>query len=183
MVFTKPASSTPASSSSQQDTAQLSITSDLPQHAMVLDVRTRWNTLYLMIERFVEQYSAIQAASLDPRLRMSMERDRTPACGQILPILQKLEGHLKVQDADSTFTAAIKKRVWDDLSKRYTDENIRMFLEEATSLDPRFKTKILDAAVWSRLEEKPCGENSEQVCFILTLVTVLYYCTEMKMKY
>lgn len=50
--------------------------SDLPQHAMVLDVRTRWNTLYLMIERFVEQYSAIQAASLDPRLRRSMERDR-----------------------------------------------------------------------------------------------------------
>lgn len=50
--------------------------SDLPQHAMVLDVRTRWNTLYLMMERFVEQYSAIQAASLDPRLRRSMERDR-----------------------------------------------------------------------------------------------------------
>ncbi|XP_049460938.1 uncharacterized protein LOC125906366 [Epinephelus fuscoguttatus] len=168
---------------------------NLPQHAMVLDMRTRWNTLYLMIEQFVEQYSAIQAASLDPRLRMSMERDRleritdqdfrraeefvrvmrifytstlyvsserTPACGQILPILQKLEGHLKVQDADSTFTAAIKKRVWDDLSKRYTDENIRMFLEEATSLNPRLKTKILDAAVWSRLKEKACGENSEQ---------------------
>ncbi|XP_030254622.1 zinc finger BED domain-containing protein 1-like [Sparus aurata] len=37
-----------------------------------------------------------------------------------------------------------------------------MFLEEATSLDPRFKTKILGAAVWSRLVEKACGENSEQ---------------------
>lgn len=48
-----------------------------------------------------------------------------------------------------------------------------MFLEEATSLDPRFKTKILGAAVWSRLEEKACGENSEQVTFTLTIVTVL----------
>ncbi|XP_049909753.1 thyrotropin receptor-like [Epinephelus moara] len=48
------------------------------------------------------------------------------------------------------------------LYRSQLDENIRMFLEEATSLDPRFKTKILDAAVWSRLEEKACGENSEQ---------------------
>lgn len=46
--------------------------------------------------------------------------ERTPAWGHILPILQKLEGHFKVQDADSTCTAAIKKRVWDDLSKHYT---------------------------------------------------------------
>lgn len=131
---------------------------------------------------------------------LCVSSERAPACGQILPILQKLEGHFKVQDADSAFTAAIKKRVWDDLSKRYTvcilllllllccsksvkyimkgsnhwhincllqqDEEIRMFLEEATLLDPRFKTKILDAAVWSRLEEKACGDNSEQVCYI-----------------
>lgn len=48
----------------------------LPQHAVILDVRTRWNTFYLMVERFVEQYPAIQAASLDPRLKKSMERDR-----------------------------------------------------------------------------------------------------------
>ncbi|CAL9685086.1 unnamed protein product [Knipowitschia caucasica] len=48
----------------------------LPQHSMILDVRTRWNSLYLMIERFLEQYPAIQAASLDQRLRKNMERDR-----------------------------------------------------------------------------------------------------------
>ncbi|KAJ8400795.1 hypothetical protein AAFF_G00391490 [Aldrovandia affinis] len=49
---------------------------NLPEHALVLDVRTRWNTLYVMFERFVEQYPAIQAASMDIRLRRSMERDR-----------------------------------------------------------------------------------------------------------
>ena len=55
-----------------------------------------------------------------------------------------------------------------------------MFLEEATSLDPRFKTKIVDAAVWSRLEGKACSENSEPVCLILTIITVLF---GMKMDY
>ncbi|KAK0131561.1 Zinc finger BED domain-containing protein 1 [Merluccius polli] len=48
----------------------------LPQHSLILDVRTRWNSLYLMLERFTEQYPAIQAASLDQRLRKNMDRDR-----------------------------------------------------------------------------------------------------------
>lgn len=38
---------------------------------------------------------------------------------------------------------------------------------------PGLRPKTLDAAVWSRLEEKACGENSEQVTFTLTIVTVL----------
>lgn len=50
--------------------------SELPQHSLTLEVRTRWNSPYLMMERFLEQYPAIQAASLDQRLRKNMERDR-----------------------------------------------------------------------------------------------------------
>ncbi|XP_074523920.1 zinc finger BED domain-containing protein 4-like [Halichoeres trimaculatus] len=48
----------------------------LPEHAVILDVRNRWNSLFLMVERFLEQFPAIQAASMDPRLKKSMERDR-----------------------------------------------------------------------------------------------------------
>jgi len=48
----------------------------LPQHTVILDVRTWWDSLYLMIDRFLEQYPAIQATSMDPRLRGSMERHR-----------------------------------------------------------------------------------------------------------
>ena len=44
----------------------------LLEHNVILDVRTRWNSLFLMVERFLEQYPAIQ----DQRLRKPMEKDR-----------------------------------------------------------------------------------------------------------
>ncbi|KAJ8349851.1 hypothetical protein SKAU_G00249810 [Synaphobranchus kaupii] len=142
---------------------------NLPQHSVLLDVRTRWNSLYLMLERFLEQYPAIQAASLDQRLRKPMERDRlaqltdedfrkaedfvqlmrvlytstlcvstekSPTCGQILPMLQKLREHFTVQDGD-------------------TSVDVRAFFGEATALDPRFKHKLEDDDThWDRVKNK-----------------------------
>ena len=48
----------------------------VPQHKVILDVRTRWNTLYLMIERFSEQYPALTAAMRDSRLKKNTEHDK-----------------------------------------------------------------------------------------------------------
>ncbi|XP_033487830.1 uncharacterized protein LOC117260069 isoform X3 [Epinephelus lanceolatus] len=50
---------------------------NLPQHYLVLDVRTRWGSFYLMIERFAEQYAAIQATITDPQIKQSVERLET----------------------------------------------------------------------------------------------------------
>ncbi|XP_039883193.1 E3 SUMO-protein ligase ZBED1-like isoform X1 [Simochromis diagramma] len=49
---------------------------NLPEHNVILDVKTRWNSLFLMVERFMEQFDAIQAAALDQRLRKPMEKDK-----------------------------------------------------------------------------------------------------------
>lgn len=49
---------------------------EIEKNSLLLDVKTRWDSLFLMIERFLQQYPALQAASLDPRLRKPMERDR-----------------------------------------------------------------------------------------------------------
>ena len=146
----------------------------LPQHTMILYVKTRWNSLFLMVERFLEQYPALQAAVLDPRIRKPMERDRldritdedftkaeefikfmkvlctstlcvssekTPTCGQILPILVKLMAHFTVQEGDSSFVSDIKRKVLTDLSGRYQEEKIQQFLEDVMAMDPRFKAK------------------------------------------
>ncbi|XP_061880796.1 E3 SUMO-protein ligase ZBED1-like [Entelurus aequoreus] len=169
----------------------------LPRHSLILDVRTRWNSLYLMLERFTEQYPAIQAATLDQRLRKNMERDRlarlteedfrkaedfisvmkvlytstlcvssekSPTCGQILPILKKLEAHLAVKDGDTVFVSNLKKQIWENLSKRYQNDEIRAFLQLASALDPRFKHKLDDDTIWDQIQRKLIEQSTEEVC-------------------
>ncbi|KAJ8368962.1 hypothetical protein SKAU_G00089900 [Synaphobranchus kaupii] len=78
----------------------------------------------------------------------------SPTCGQVLPILQKLEKHFTVEEGDTVFVCNLKQAVWGNLSKRYQSDGIRHFLEEATALDPRFKHKVEDSTVWDRVKEK-----------------------------
>nr|XP_046245767.1 uncharacterized protein LOC124059629 isoform X2 [Scatophagus argus]XP_046245768.1 uncharacterized protein LOC124059629 isoform X2 [Scatophagus argus]XP_046245769.1 uncharacterized protein LOC124059629 isoform X2 [Scatophagus argus] len=49
---------------------------NLRRQSLVLDVQTRWTSLYLMVERFVEQYAAIQATCTDPQIKQSVEKRR-----------------------------------------------------------------------------------------------------------
>jgi len=48
----------------------------IPEHRLLLDVKTRWNSSYLMVERFVEQYPALLASSADPRLKIAMKTEK-----------------------------------------------------------------------------------------------------------
>ncbi|XDV29215.1 hypothetical protein PO909_032358 [Leuciscus waleckii] len=169
----------------------------LLQHSLTLDVRTRWNSLYLMMERFLEQYPVIQAASLDQRLRKNMRlarlsdedfrkaedfinlmrvlytstlcvsTEKNPTCGQILPILKKLEMHFTVVEGDTVFVSNLKKQVWANLSKRYQSEDIRNFLQMATPLDPRFKQSMDgdddDAVgVWDRIKREMMKDSEHE---------------------
>ncbi|ROL53427.1 hypothetical protein DPX16_7027 [Anabarilius grahami] len=105
----------------------------LAEYAVILDVRT-WNSLFLMVERFLEQFPAIQAASMDPRLNKSMEKDRLQRVSD--EDFRKAEQFVKV-------------------------DSIRQFLEEGTALDPRFKSKASDE-VWTRVEEELIRNTSEE---------------------
>ncbi|XP_077083392.1 uncharacterized protein LOC143736592 [Siphateles boraxobius] len=50
---------------------------------------------------------------------LAVSSEKSPTCGQILPILQKLRKHYTVQADDSAFVRSIKENIWNDLSKRY----------------------------------------------------------------
>ncbi|XP_037548893.1 E3 SUMO-protein ligase ZBED1 [Nematolebias whitei] len=167
----------------------------LPRHSLILDVGTRWDSFYLMLERFTEQYPAILATSLDQRLSKNMERDslaqlteedfrraedltnlmkllytctcvsseKGATCGQILPILQKLEAHLTVKEGDTVFVSNLKNQIWANLSEHYQNDEIRNFLQVATALDPRFKKKV-DDGVWDQIQRKLIEQSTEKDC-------------------
>ncbi len=145
-----------------------------------------------MIERFMEQYLAIQAAALDPRLRKAITKDnldrlkdedfhkaeefvqlmrvlytstlcvsceKNATCGQIIPILQKLEEHFTMKDEDTMFVGSIREKVWENLSQRYQDDDIQAFLHEATAMDPRFKGRSVSDETWDMLRRKAIEAN------------------------
>ncbi|XP_061884063.1 zinc finger BED domain-containing protein 4-like [Entelurus aequoreus] len=93
----------------------------LPFLRLILDVRTRWNSLYQMVQRFIEQFPALRKQAEKDRVNNSLDiadfrraqefvelmevlhistlcvsSDRHPTCGQIIPILQKLEARFTV---------------------------------------------------------------------------------------
>ncbi|KAG7280974.1 hypothetical protein CRUP_022985, partial [Coryphaenoides rupestris] len=113
--------------------------------------------------RKAEEFIAVMRLLYTSTLAISSEK--SPTCGQILPILGKLEVHFKVAEKDTIFTTAVKEKVWEDLEKRYQDKEIQNFLQEATLMDPRFKSKLGGAAAdaWDRLEEAAVGSASEQL--------------------
>ncbi|KAG7280367.1 hypothetical protein CRUP_022195 [Coryphaenoides rupestris] len=94
--------------------------------------------------RKAEEFIAVMRLLYTSTLAISSEK--SPTCGQILPILGKLEVHFKVAEKDTIFTTAVKEKVWEDLEKRYQDKEIQNFLQEATLMDPRFKSKLGGAA-------------------------------------
>ncbi|CAI5663357.1 unnamed protein product [Oreochromis niloticus] len=125
---------------------------NLPEHNVILDVKTRWNSLFLMVERFMEQFDAIQAAALDQRLRKPMEKDKLERF--MHTDLMKAEEFIKCMQVLYTSTMCVS--IWGSLQKRYQDENLQKFLKEATMMDPRFKGRLDGEAatdIWDRLEK------------------------------
>ncbi|XP_011344629.1 zinc finger BED domain-containing protein 1-like [Ooceraea biroi] len=69
------------------------------------------------------------------------EEERIPQVSVLMPLLQRLvSSHLIVQESDSETAKSFKESLSDMLYKRYEDGNVTLFLQIATTLDPRFKS-------------------------------------------
>lgn len=48
----------------------------LQQQLLLVGVPSRWDSLYLMVDQFVEQFPAIQDTFIDPQLREAIKEKR-----------------------------------------------------------------------------------------------------------
>ncbi|XP_021471353.2 uncharacterized protein LOC110532068 isoform X2 [Oncorhynchus mykiss] len=108
---------------------------------------------FLKTEEFVQLMGILYTSTL------CVSCDKKATCGQIIPILQKLEEHFTVKNEDTTFVATVKEKVWENLSERYQDEDIQAFLHETAAMDPGFKGRPVSDAVWDRLRKATVEAN------------------------
>lgn len=88
-------------------------------------------------EEFTKLMSVMYTSTL------CVSSDSTPTCGQVLPILQKLE-HFQVQENDTLFVAGMKKKVWEDLSKQYQVQQTVKYTTQLQSYHLLFHDDIHD---------------------------------------
>lgn len=113
----------------------------LPEHKLVIDVATRWNSAVDMISRYLEQQPAIYTALTSKELRKreltsaeelvavltpleiattALCEESVPTLSMILPLQhQLLNCIMKVRHDDSALIKQVKKEVVNDFSTRY----------------------------------------------------------------
>jgi len=72
---------------------------------------------------------------------LAMSEEKSPTVGLILPLLNRLQSHFTPGPLDEEFEKSLKQAVGADLVGQNSDPELVLFLEEASALDPRTKTK------------------------------------------
>lgn len=137
----------------------------LPEHKLILRCETRWNSIYAMLQRIIEQQLPIAAALTDlgkkdlmPEVEIKNLQDlveilrtfkdatedfssqSTVTLSCLLPTLVQLKKTLVPCDDDTAVIRDIRAAMLDNLDKRYTNVGIANVLSIATFLDPRLKS-------------------------------------------
>lgn len=138
-----------------------------PEHILINDVTTRWNSTVDMLDRFLEQKSVIYTALDELRnldLLHSMEKidssmvsavvellnhfktatiemssESKCTISLIIPLQISLLEKCEHLETDSGYIKEMKSILHDDLQPRYDAKTELKYLQEATMLDPRFK--------------------------------------------
>ena len=139
---------------------------NLPKHKLKADVKTRWGSVFDMINRIMEQQEPIRivlandrrtahlaptwqdmdvlesvVAVLSPLREFTdlLASQKKVTVSAILPLLHHIQDTILAnKPGESNLTKEIKPRIKSDLESRYSEEII-LFLRVCTFLDPHFK--------------------------------------------
>ncbi|XP_045930909.1 uncharacterized protein LOC123986603 isoform X1 [Micropterus dolomieu] len=122
---------------------------NLPQHSLVLDVQTHWSSLYLMVERFVEQYAALQATTTDPQIKPYVEKKRLETLTD--------DDHRKAEEFIRIMKPLYTSSLCVSADKSPTCSQIFPILKK---LEAHFETRDEDSLFTATLKEKVWGDLS-----------------------
>ncbi|XP_043503911.1 E3 SUMO-protein ligase ZBED1-like isoform X2 [Polistes fuscatus] len=136
---------------------------------IVIDYPGVWTSTYNMMEQIVQRHNIIssildnvesneqETIDLSPEewrivedlvnvlepfkvTIMTLSEEKMPLISLLRPLLwQLVSSHLKVKESDSDIARSFKESLSEMLYERYSDYNVNLLLQIATTLDPRFK--------------------------------------------
>ncbi|XP_069128352.1 E3 SUMO-protein ligase ZBED1-like [Argopecten irradians] len=124
----------------------------IPQHKLLIDVETRWNSTLIMLSRFVEQEPAVSAVFTCPR------KKKTTA-SIIVPMLKKIAAILQPCEDDSNIIANMKNEMLKDFNIRYQSDEVQLFINTCTLLDPRFHDIFIDGETMESITRDLCQKT------------------------
>ena len=130
----------------------------LPEHELLVDCRTRWNSSYLMVERYIMHHHAINAALDDERLKKKQEvkslemlnSDEIKACKEFLAVMQPLYY--------ATLAISTEKKPTGSMILPLMKKIMDGCKEQDDSQDTPFQ-KALKKAILSNLEQRYTDEE------------------------
>lgn len=164
---------------------------NLPEHKLIHDEPTPWNSTFEMVDRFCIQQQAVCAALAENRKKWhlmpkdsdvttletirevfgplssftdALSGEKEPTLSSVLPLKWKIFSCLTVKDGESILSHDMKDKIRTDFTTRYESRLLDTLLNTATFLDARFKDTFItnEEDVKAILLQK-CDEAPQQV--------------------